>query len=35
MNVSRLGLTFWGRLDHVGLMPYFLKTIELLTARPR
>jgi len=29
MNVSRLGLTFWGRLDHVGLMPYFLKTIEL------
>jgi SAM-dependent methyltransferase len=26
---GRLGLIFWGRLDHVGLMPYFLKTIEL------
>jgi SAM-dependent methyltransferase len=26
---GRLGLTFWGRLEHVGLMPYFLKTIEL------
>jgi len=26
---GRLGLTFWGRLDHVGLMPYFLKVIEL------
>ena len=26
---GRLGLTFWGRLDHVGLMPYFLKIIEL------
>ena len=24
-----LGLTFWGRLDHLGLMPYFLKAIEL------
>jgi SAM-dependent methyltransferase len=26
---GRLGLTFWGRLDHLGLMPYFLKVIEL------
>jgi SAM-dependent methyltransferase len=26
---GRLGLTFWGRLDHVGLLPYFLKVIEL------
>lgn len=26
---GRLGLTFWGRLEHVGLMPYFLKVIEL------
>ena len=26
---GRLGLTFWGRLEQVGLMPYFLKTIEL------
>ena len=26
---GRLGLTFWGRLDRVGLMPYFLKAIEL------
>ena len=26
---GRLGLTFWGRLDHVGLMPYFLKVIEM------
>jgi SAM-dependent methyltransferase len=26
---GRLGLTFWGRLEHVGLMPYFVKTIEL------
>jgi SAM-dependent methyltransferase len=24
-----LGLTFWGRPEHLGLMPYFLKTIEL------
>jgi SAM-dependent methyltransferase len=23
-----LGFTFWGRLDHLGLMPYFLKVIE-------
>jgi SAM-dependent methyltransferase len=26
---GRLGMTFWGRLDHLGLMPYFLKVIEL------
>jgi ubiquinone/menaquinone biosynthesis C-methylase UbiE len=26
---GRLGLTFWGPLDQVGLLPYFLKTIEL------
>jgi SAM-dependent methyltransferase len=26
---GRLGLTFWGRYDHLGLMPYFLKVIEL------
>lgn len=26
---GRIGLTFWGRLDRVGLMPYFLKMIEL------
>ena len=26
---GRLGLTFWGRLERIGLMPYFLKTIEL------
>jgi ubiquinone/menaquinone biosynthesis C-methylase UbiE len=25
----RLGLTFWGRFEHLGLMPYFLKVIEL------
>jgi SAM-dependent methyltransferase len=24
-----LGLTFWGRLERVGLLPYFLTTIEL------
>jgi SAM-dependent methyltransferase len=24
-----LGLTFWGRYDRLGLMPYFLKVIEL------
>ena len=24
-----LGLTFWGRPEHLGLMPYFLKAIEL------
>lgn len=26
---GRIGLTFWGRLEHLGLMPYFLKVIEL------
>jgi SAM-dependent methyltransferase len=26
---GQLGLTFWGNLDRVGLMPYFIKVIEL------
>ncbi len=26
---GRLGLTFWGRFEHLGLLPYFLKVIEL------
>ena len=26
---GRLGLTFWGRFDRLGLMPFFLKVIEL------
>jgi len=26
---GRLGLTFWGRFDRLGLMPYFFKVIEL------
>ncbi len=26
---GQLGLTFWGRYDHLGLLPYFLKVIEL------
>jgi len=26
---GRLGLTFWGSLDRVGLLPYFMKIIEL------
>ena len=26
---GKLGLTFWGRLEHLGLLPYFLKVIEL------
>lgn len=26
---GRIGLTFWGQLDRVELMPYFLKVIEL------
>ena len=26
---GRLGVTFWGRFEHLGLMPYFLKVIEL------
>jgi SAM-dependent methyltransferase len=29
---GRLGLTFWGRFEHLGLMPYFLKVIELSPA---
>jgi len=26
---GRVGLTFWGRFERLGLMPYFLKVIEL------
>jgi ubiquinone/menaquinone biosynthesis C-methylase UbiE len=26
---GRLGLTFWGRYERLGLLPYFLKVIEL------
>jgi SAM-dependent methyltransferase len=26
---GRLGLTFWGRFERLGLLPYFLKVIEL------
>jgi SAM-dependent methyltransferase len=26
---GKLGLTFWGRLEHLGLLPYFMKVIEL------
>ena len=26
---GRIGLTFWGRFERLGLMPYFLKVIEL------
>jgi SAM-dependent methyltransferase len=29
---GRLGLTFWGNLDRVGLLPYFLRVIELSPA---
>lgn len=29
MPTGRLGLTYWGRPDHLGLLPYFLKVIEL------
>lgn len=29
LPAGRLGLTFWGRFDRLGLMPYFLKVIEL------
>jgi hypothetical protein len=29
VHKGRLGLTFWGRFDRLGLMPYFLKIIEL------
>lgn len=28
-SAGRLGLTFWGRPDRLGLLPYFLKVIEL------
>jgi SAM-dependent methyltransferase len=27
-----LGLTFWGRFEHLGLLPYFVKVIELSEA---
>ena len=26
---GQLGLSFWGRYEHLGLMPYFLKVIEM------
>lgn len=26
---GRLGLTFWGRIDRLGLLPYFVKVMEL------
>lgn len=26
---GKLGLTFWGHPEHLGLLPYFLKVIEL------
>ena len=29
MPAGRLGLTFWGRANRMGLMPYFAKMIEL------
>jgi ubiquinone/menaquinone biosynthesis C-methylase UbiE len=29
---GRFGATFWGRFEHVGLLPYFLKIIELSPA---
>jgi SAM-dependent methyltransferase len=29
---GRIGLTFWGRFEHLGLLPYFLKIIELSPA---
>jgi ubiquinone/menaquinone biosynthesis C-methylase UbiE len=29
---GRFGVTFWGRLERMGLMPYFLKMIELSPA---
>ena len=32
---GRLGLAFWGRPDHVGLMPYFLQDHRAVTAQPR
>jgi ubiquinone/menaquinone biosynthesis C-methylase UbiE len=29
---GRIGLTFWGPFEHLGLMPYFIKVIELSEA---
>jgi SAM-dependent methyltransferase len=29
MPEGRIGLTFWGRIDRLGLLPYFMKIIEL------
>jgi len=29
---GRIGLTFWGRIERLGLLPYFLKVIELSPA---
>ena len=29
---GRLGLTFWGQFEHLGLMPYFVNVIELSEA---
>ena len=29
---GRLGLTFWGRFEHLGLVPYFAKVMELSEA---
>ena len=29
---GRLGLTFWGQFERLGLMPYFVKVIELSEA---
>jgi SAM-dependent methyltransferase len=29
---GRFGVTFWGRLEHMGLLPYFMKIIELSPA---
>ena len=28
VQAGRIGLTFWGRFDRLGLMPYFVKVIE-------
>ncbi len=30
VSQGRFGITFWGRFERLGLMPYFLKVIELL-----
>ncbi len=29
---GRIGLTFWGQFEHLGLLPYFVKVIELSDA---